>query len=49
MSCPHKVVRLALQDGPPIAGLLIATEAMVAGKPKKEAPIPALPPGGMDY
>ena len=29
---------------------LITTEAMVAEKPKKETPMPAMPPGGgMDY
>jgi chaperonin GroEL len=43
-------VRIALQDGASIAGLLITTEAMVAEKPKKETPMPAMPPGGgMDY
>ena len=47
---PTKVVRIALQDGSSIAGLLITTEAMVAEKPKKETPMPAMPPGGgMDY
>ena len=47
---PTKVVRIALQDGASIAGLLITTEAMVAEKPKKEMPMPAMPPGGgMDY
>jgi len=47
---PTKVVRIALQDGASIAGLLITTEAMVAEKPKKEAPMPGMPPGGgMDY
>ena len=47
---PTKVVRVALQDGASIAGLLITTEAMVAEKPKKETPMPAMPPGGgMDY
>jgi chaperonin GroEL len=47
---PTKVVRTALQDAASIAGLLITTEAMVAEKPKKETPMPALPPGGgMDY
>jgi chaperonin GroEL len=47
---PTKVVRVALQDGSSIAGLLITTEAMVAEKPKKETPMPAMPPGGgMDY
>jgi chaperonin GroEL len=47
---PTKVVRIALQDGASIAGLLITTEAMVAEKPKKETPMPAMPSGGgMDY
>ena len=46
---PTKVVRTALQDAASVAGLLITTEAMVAEKPKKEAPAPAMPPGGMDY
>jgi chaperonin GroEL len=47
---PTKVVRTALQDAASIAGLLITTEAMVAERPKKEMPMPALPPGGgMDY
>ena len=43
---PTKAVRVALQDGASIAGLLITTEAMVAEKPKKETPAPAMPPGG---
>jgi chaperonin GroEL len=46
---PTKVVRCALQDAASIAGLLITTEAMVAEVPKKQAPAPAMPPGGMDY
>jgi chaperonin GroEL len=46
---PTKVVRTALQDGASVASLLITTEAMVAEKPKKETPAPAMPPGGMDY
>jgi chaperonin GroEL len=46
---PTKVVHVALQDGALIAGLLMTTEAMVAEKPKKETPAPAMPPGGMDY
>ncbi len=41
---PTKVVRCALQDAASIAGLLITTEAMIAEKPKKEAP--AMPMGG---
>ncbi len=42
---PTKVVRTALQDAASVAGLLITTEAMVAEKPKKEAP--PMPGGGM--
>ena len=44
---PTKVVRAALQDAASIAGLLITTEAMVAERPKKETPMPAMPGGGM--
>jgi chaperonin GroEL (HSP60 family) len=35
---PAKVVRTALQDAASVAALLITTEALVAEKPKKEAP-----------
>mgnify|MGYP002622409035 CR=1 FL=1 len=45
---PTKVVRTALQDAASVAGLLITTEAMIAEKPKKQAPAPATP-GGMDF
>ncbi|HEY1941651.1 MAG TPA: chaperonin GroEL, partial [Roseiarcus sp.] len=45
---PTKVVRTALQDAASVASLLIMTEAMVAEKPKKETPAPAMP-SGMDY
>ncbi|PDV87670.1 chaperonin GroEL [Rhizobium sp. H4] len=46
---PAKVVRTALQDAASIAGLLVTTEAMIAEKPKKDAP-PAMPGGpGMDF
>ncbi|WP_295895815.1 chaperonin GroEL [uncultured Bartonella sp.] len=44
---PVKVVRSALQNAASIAGLLITTEAMIAELPKKEAPMPAMPGGGM--
>jgi hypothetical protein len=30
-----------------VSGLLITTEAMVAERPKKETPMPAMPGGGM--
>ena len=46
---PTKVVRTALQDAASVASLLITTEALVAEKPKMEAPAPATPPGGMGY
>jgi chaperonin GroEL len=42
---PTKVVRTALQDAASVAGLLVTTEAMVAERPKKEAPMP-MPGGG---
>ncbi|MGO8095705.1 chaperonin GroEL [Rhizobium leguminosarum] len=46
---PAKVVRTALQDAASIAGLLVTTEAMIAEKPKKDAP-PSMPAGpGMDF
>jgi chaperonin GroEL len=41
---PTKVVRTALQDAASVAGLLVTTEAMVAEKPEKKAPM--MPPGG---
>ncbi|XWN29466.1 MAG: chaperonin GroEL [Devosia sp.] len=44
---PTKVVRHALQDAASIASLLVTTEAMVAEAPKKDAPMPAAPGGGM--
>ncbi len=42
---PTKVARLALLNAASVAGLLITTEAMVAEKPRKKAPM-AMPPGG---
>ena len=42
---PTKVVRTALQDAASVAGLLVTTEAMIAERPKKEAPMP-MPGGG---
>ncbi|OGP74173.1 MAG: chaperonin GroL [Deltaproteobacteria bacterium RBG_13_58_19] len=44
---PTKVVRFALQNAASVASLLITTEAMVAEKPKKEAPMPPMGGGGM--
>src|SRR5689334_14268272 len=44
---PMKVVRTALQDAASVAGLLVTTEAMVAERPEKKAPVGAPPGGGM--
>jgi chaperonin GroEL len=44
---PAKVVRCALQDAASVAGLLITTEAMVADRPKKDAPPMPMGGGGM--
>ena len=46
---PAKVVRSALQGAASVAGLLVTTEAMVAEKAKKDAPMPPMPGGGMGY
>jgi chaperonin GroEL len=43
---PTKVVRFAVQNAASVASLLITTEAMVAEMPKKEEPMPPMPPGG---
>ena len=43
---PAKVVRVALQDGASVAGLLVTTEAMVAEVPKEQPAMPAMPGGG---
>jgi chaperonin GroEL len=44
---PTKVVRTALQDAASVAALLITTEAMVAERPEKKAPVGGPPGGGM--
>ena len=46
---PTKVVRAALQGAASVAGLLVTTEAMVAEVPRKQAAVPAMPGGGMDF
>jgi chaperonin GroEL len=46
---PTKVVRLALQNASSVASLMITTQAMVAEKPEKKAPMPPMPPGGGMY
>jgi len=45
---PTKVVRTALQNAASVAGLLVTTEAMVAERPEKAAPMPPGAMGGMD-
>ncbi len=44
---PAKVVRTALEDAASVAALLITTDAMVAEKPKADAPAAGGMPGGM--
>jgi chaperonin GroEL len=44
---PTKVVRTALQNAASVAGLLVTTEAMVAERPEKAAPMPQGGMGGM--
>ena len=46
---PAKVVRVALQDAGSVAGLMITTEAMIAERPKADAPAMPGGMGGMDY
>jgi chaperonin GroEL len=43
---PTKVTRSALENAASVSGLLLMTEALVTDKPEKEAPAPAMPPGG---
>jgi len=43
---PTKVSRTALENASSIASLLLMTEALVADQPEKDAPMPAMPPGG---
>ncbi|MBU4356169.1 MAG: chaperonin GroEL, partial [Proteobacteria bacterium] len=44
---PTKVTRYAIQNAASVAALLITTEAMIAEKPKREAPMPPMGGGGM--
>ncbi|AAT89544.1 molecular chaperone GroEL [Leifsonia xyli subsp. xyli] len=46
---PVKVTRSALQNAASIAGLFLTTEAVVADKPEKAAPVAAEPGAGMDF
>jgi chaperonin GroEL len=44
---PTKVVRIALEHAASVAGMMLTTEAMIAEKPKKEAPSAGAGGGGM--
>jgi len=47
---PVKVARMALENAVSIAAMFLTMEAAVTELPKKESPMPAMPPGGMgDY
>ena len=49
---PTKVTRVALENAPSIAGMLLTTECVVADKPEPKSAAPAMPGGGgmgMDY
>ena len=43
-----KVTRSALQNAASIAALFLTTEAVIADKPEKEAPMGGMPGGGME-
>ncbi len=44
---PTKVTRFALQNAGSVASLLLTTQCIIAEKPKEEAPMGGMPPGGM--
>jgi chaperonin GroEL len=46
---PAKVTRSAVENASSIAGMILTTEALISDKPEKEAPMPAMPGGGMDF
>ena len=46
---PAKVTRTAIQNATSIASMFLLTECLVAELPEKKEPMPAMPPGGMDY
>ncbi|MEN6465567.1 MAG: chaperonin GroEL [Syntrophaceae bacterium] len=43
---PMKVTRFALQNAASVSALMLTTQCMISEKPKKESPMPAMPPGG---
>jgi chaperonin GroEL len=46
---PAKVTRSGLENAASIAAMILTTEALITDMPEKEKPMPAMPPGGMDY
>ncbi len=46
---PTKVARFAIQNAASVASLLLTTEAMISKIPKKEKPMPSMPPHMGDY
>ena len=44
---PVKVARMALENAVSIAAMFLSMEAAVTELPKKESPMPQMPPGGM--
>ena len=44
---PVKVARMALENAVSIAAMFLTMEAAVTELPKKESPMPQMPPGGM--
>ncbi len=44
---PTKVARIALENAASISGMVLITECVVNDKPEKDAPVPAMPGGGM--
>jgi len=46
---PTKVSRIALENAASVSGLLVTTECTIVEKKEEKPPMPAMPPGGMDY
>lgn len=46
---PAKVTRSAVQNAASVGMMVLTTEALVTDIPEKNPPVPAMPPGGMDY
>ena len=47
---PAKVTRAAVENAVSVAGMILTTESLVSDIPRKEPPMPPMPPGGgMDF